>query len=46
MISAILAVSEAKLNTGIAYNITVADVSVGVQYDIASASCKLKLGYA
>lgn len=38
--------SEAKLNTGVAYNITIADVSVGVKYNLASATCQLKLGYA
>lgn len=41
-----LAVPEAKLSSGIAYNVTVADVSVGVQYDIASATCMMKMGYA
>ena len=40
------AVSESKLSEGLTYNVTVADISVGVQYDIASATCYLKMGYA
>lgn len=40
------AVSEEELEHGIAYNVTVADVSAGVQYNMARAGCYFKLGFA
>ena len=42
----VFAVSNEELSTGIHYNVTLADMSVGVRFDIASAQCSVKLGYA